>query len=343
MTFKIGILGGGGISETHAQAATEIPGVEVAAVHGGNPERCQALARRFGGAAYPDLEGFLRHPGLDAVLIGSPSGLHAEQAIAAARQGLHVLVEKPLDISVERVDAVIEACERAGVRLGVFFQGRAAPDLRWLRRLVASGGIGRVFLAAAQVKWYRPPEYYAASRWRGTWALDGGGALMNQGIHTVDLLLWLLGEVTRVSARTRTALHHIETEDTVVATLEFTGGAVATLEATTAAFPGFPRRLEVTGTAGTVTVEHDAVRSVQTLATPSEPPPGGGRDDNQNSSSAAVKDVRGHRAVIENFVAAVRSGADLLCDGRQGRRSVAVVEAIYRSAASGSEVTVQAG
>ena len=158
---------------------------------------------------------------MDMVAIGSPSGLHAAQGIAAAQRGLHVLTEKPIDISTERADALIEAAERSGVKLGVMFQDRVKPGIRELREWISTGVIGKPLLVDAQVKWYRPPEYYSGSRWRGTSALDGGGALINQAVHTVDLLLWLLGDVVRVQARTATLLHAIETEDTALAILEF--------------------------------------------------------------------------------------------------------------------------
>lgn len=331
MTIRVSILGGGNISETHARAAAEIPGVEVAAVYGQNTERAARLGERFGARVYPELDALLRHRPLDVVLVGSPSGLHAEQGIQAARQGLHVLVEKPLDVTTEQADALIGECDRAGVKLGVFFQDRTAPEIAWLKRLLEGGGLGRVFLVSARVKWYRPPEYYAGSRWRGTFALDGGGALMNQGIHTADLLLWLLGDVDRVYARTRTALHRIEVEDTVVACLDFASGAVGTLEATTAAYPGFPRRIEVTGTGGTVVIEQDRIVSADLLTPPPEPMPQSEGSLNPSSSSPTVSDVRGHRRIVEDFLQAIESGAEPLCNGRDGRRSVELVQAIYRS------------
>ena len=159
---------------------------------------------------------------------------------------------------------------------------------------------------------------------------------MNQGIHTVDLLLWLLGGVQRLYAQTRTALHEIEVEDTVVACLEFAGGAVATLEATTAAYPGYPRRLELTGTQGTVVLEHDRIVATDLRPPPSEPLPRGPGNENASSSSPVVSDVSGHRRVIEDFLHATETGAEPLCSGREGRRSVALVEAIYRSARSGA-------
>lgn len=341
MTMRIGILGGGGISETHARAAAELPGVEVAAVCGENQARTAQLAQRFGARAYRELAAFLEHPGLDAVLIGSPSGRHAKQALAAVGRGLHVLVEKPLDITTERVDVLIESLDRAAVKLGVFFQDRTAPDVAWLKRLVDSGGLGTPILASARVKWYRPPEYYRESRWRGTWTLDGGGALMNQGIHTVDLLLWLLGDVQSVYARARTALHDIETEDTAVACLEFRSGAVATLEAATSAYPGFARRVEVTGTEGTVVLERDRITVCELRTPPNEPSPGSRGTDNPSATSATVSDVSGHRRIIEDLLRAIETDGPTLCDAREGRRSVELVEAIYRSARIGSAVQLR--
>jgi len=337
--MHIGLIGAGNISDTHARAAREVPDVELVAYWGRDPAKASAMAERYGGNAYRDLDGFLRHRPMDVVLVGTPSGLHAEHAQAAARQGLHVLVEKPLDITTARIDGLTAECDRAGVKLGVIYQDRAAPDLIWLKQLIAEGGLGRPILASARVPWYRPPEYYAGSRWRGTWGLDGGGALMNQGIHTVDLLLWLLGDVDRVYAATRTALHAIAVEDTAVACLEFGSGAVGTLEATTAAFPGLPRRVELTGSEGTIVVERDRVVSVQ-LRTPRDAPPHDEGSTSPSSTSPVVSDIRGHRRVLQDFVTAIRMGTTPLCDGRGGRRSVALVEAMYRSARAGAAVVV---
>jgi len=306
---RIGIIGAGGISRTHVRAAQGIAGVEIVAVHGANAGKTAALAREAGAVAHDDLDRFLAEP-MDLAAIGSPSGLHARQAIAAARRGIHVLVEKPLDVTTAAVDELIGEADRAGVKVGVFFQERLVPQIAAMKAAIARGEIGEPFLASGHVRWYRPPEYYSDSRWRGTRTLDGGGALMNQGIHTVDVLLWLLGPVARVSGRVATRLHAIEVEDTASALLEFESGACAAIEATTAAFPGFPRRLVITGTRGALVHE--------------DPP-----------RPAAVADATPHRRVFEDFIAAIASGGVPACDAREGRRSVAVVEAIYRSARSG--------
>lgn len=337
MALQAGFVGCGNITDTHARAALEA-GVGIAAFHGRDPAKAEALAARFGGRAYARYEDFLAHRPLDLVVIGSPSALHAEQGIAAAERGLHVLVEKPIDVTLEKARALVEAAERAGVRLGVLFQDRLKPELVRLNEFVAQGGLGRVLLASARVKWHRPPEYYSASRWRGRPQLDGGAALINQGVHTVDLLLWLLGDVTRVKGTTATSLHAIESEDVALALFEFSSGAHATLEATTAAWPGYPRRVEISGTEGTVVVEGDVVVAAD-LRTPAPGLVSSEARGAASASSATVADATPHRRMVEDFVRAIEQGAAPACDGREGLRSVAVVEAVYRAArASGVEV-----
>lgn len=336
----VGILGAGNISETHARAAAAIPGVAIAAVHGSNREKAERLAAAYGARAYDDLDAFLAHRPMDLVAIGSPSGLHADQAIRAAERGLHVLVEKPIDITPARADALIEAADRAGVRLGVFFQDRVQPDLARLHTLIETGRLGRPLLVSGRVRWHRPPEYYAQSRWRGTWALDGGGALMNQGIHTVDLLRWLLGPVTRVAARAATVLHRIEVEDTIVAVLEFASGALGTLEATTAAFPGYKRRVEISGTEGTAILEHDRLVALDLRGPVEELAASGPADQNASASTAVVADAGGHQRLFEDFLEAIRTSREPRCSGREGRRSVALACAIYEAAREGRWVNV---
>jgi predicted dehydrogenase len=332
VSFRVGLVGSGNISETHARAAVETEGVELVAHWGRTAAAVGHMAKRYGGRAFDTLEELLAHRPLDAVLVGTPSGVHAEHAIAAARHGLHILVEKPLDVTTARVDLLLAECARAGVTLGVFFQDRTAPDLVWLERLIGRGAFGTPILASASVRWFRPPEYYAGSRWRGTRALDGGGVLMNQGIHTVDLLLWLFGDVTRVSARATTAWHRIEVEDTIVAALEFANGALGTLEASTAAYPGLPRRIELTGTEGTVVIQGDRVTQVALRTPPDDAPPGEAGNTSPSATSPVVSDIRGHRRVLEDFVAAVRDGRAPACSGVEGRRSVALIEEIYGAA-----------
>lgn len=341
MTTHIGLIGGGNISQTHARAARGIPGVEIAAIFGTNGEKVGRLCCEYGGTPYSDLEKFLSHRPMEIVAIGSPSGLHAEQGIAAARHGLHVLTEKPIDISVERADALITETKKAGVKLGVFFQDRCKPDILRVKHAVDSGKLGRPILADARVKWYRPPDYYAKSRWRGTWALDGGGALINQAVHTLDLMAWIFGEVASVQGASKTALHDIEAEDTLTALLQFANGALGVLQATTSVFPGYPRRLELTGSEGTFIIEQDRLLAADLKNPTDDLREGSTADSNPSSSSPVVSDARGHQAVLEDFLLAVRTGAEPRCDGKEGRRSLALVQAIYAACKSGGRVLVQ--
>ena len=332
MAFHIGLIGGGNITETHARAARAIPGVEISAIHGTNAEKIARLCREYGGTPYQDFDAFIKHRPMDLVIIGSPSGLHATQAIAAARQGLHVLTEKPIEISTARADLLIEAAKQCNVHLAVIFQDRLKPHIRQLKTWLDQGLLGKLLFVDARVKWYRSPEYYANSRWRGTLALDGGGALINQGVHTIDLLLWLLGDVVRVQARTATQLHKIEAEDTAVAILEFAGGALGIFHATTAAYPGYPRRVEISGSEGTVILEHDRIIAADLRNIPAATTESAALDENQSASSAVVSDFRGHQAVLENFLQAIQQNRAPASDGLEGRRSVALIEAIYRAA-----------
>src|SRR5215469_5820265 len=340
MTIRVGLIGAGNISQTHARAAKAIPGVEIVAVFGANSQKVERMAAEYGAAAYSNFEKFLEHRPMDFVAIGSPSGLHAEQGIAAARRGLHVLTEKPLDISTDRADALIAATAEAGVKLSVFFQDRFKADLIRVKKWIETRILGKLILADARVKWFRPASYYGESRWRGTLRWDGGGALINQAIHTVDLLLWLCGEVSAVQAVRKTALHKIETEDTLVALLEFKNGAIGTLQAATSVFPGYPRRVELTGSEGTVIIEHDRLLAAD-LREPPEDFGSTGDDRNASSTSPTVSDVRGHQAVLADFVHAIETNGTPRCSGTEGRRSVALVEAIYTACQSGRRVELK--
>jgi predicted dehydrogenase len=341
MATNIGLIGGGNISETHARAARAIADVEIAAVFGTNAEKVSRLCREYGGKAYSNFDEFLAHRPMELVAIGSPSGLHAEQGIAAARRGLHVLTEKPIDITVERADELIAETRKAGVQLGVFFQDRGKPDILSVKTAVDAGALGKPILADARVKWYRPPEYYANSRWRGTWTLDGGGALINQAVHTLDLMLWIFGEVKAVQATCKTALHAIEVEDTLIAMLEFANGALGVLQAATSVFPGYPRRLELTGSEGTVIIEQDRLLAADLRNPLADLLKGSETDKNPSSSSPTISDARGHQEVLEDFLHAIRTNTKPRCDGQEGRRSLVLVQAIYEACRTGKRLSME--
>jgi UDP-N-acetyl-2-amino-2-deoxyglucuronate dehydrogenase len=332
MAIHIGLVGGGNISETHARAAIAIPDVKIAAIYGSNREKVLRLSRQYGGTPYSDFTGFLDHRPMDLVALGSPSGLHAAHGVAAARHGLHVLTEKPLEISTVSADHLISAAQQHKVKLGVMFQDRFKPEIRRLKHWIERGVLGRPLLADARVKWYRPPEYYSQSKWRGTLVLDGGAALINQAIHTVDLVLWLMGDVARVQSCATTRFHAIEGEDLATAILEFKSGAIGTLQASTAIYPGYARRLEISGSEGTVILEHDRIVATDLRDAPEDVQPGIPTADSENVSSPVVSDFSGHQAIFEDFIQAIRLNGTPACDGQEGRRSVALVEEIYQAA-----------
>jgi len=339
MALHIGLIGAGNITRTHALAARAIPGLEIAAICGANAGKTAALCREFAATPYADLDLFLAHRPMDLVAIGSPSGLHAAQGIAAARRGLHVLTEKPIDVSTRQADSLIAEAAKAGVKLAVFFQDRFKPEIQRLKNLLETQTLGKLILADARVKWHRPPEYYAGSRWRGTLALDGGGALINQGIHTLDLLLWLLGPVATVDARMTAALHAIEAEDTLAALFEFKSGALGTFVASTAIYPGYPRRLELSGSQGTIILESDRIAAIDLRDSREQttPVPSGAA---QNAWSAAVADTSAHQAALEDFLHAIATNTEPACGGSEARKSLALAESIYESCRTGRRVAV---
>lgn len=338
MTVHVGLIGAGNISDTHARALGTIPDAAIAAVYAKTRAHAERFAERYGCAAYDSLEPMLAQRPLDMVVIGTPSGLHADHGAAAATHGLHVLVEKPIDVTAARADALIRAAGEAGVTLGVIFQDRLKPDVRRMKALVAAGRLGAPILANARVKWYRPPSYYAGSNWRGTRALDGGGALMNQGVHTVDLLLWLFGPVRHVSAKTITGLHAIEVEDTAVAVLEFANGAIGTLEAATSAYPGYSRQIELTGANGTLKLDGDDLTAIDLHDARDDEQPTRPAAVSVSAASPVVADPTAHVRVLQDFISAVARRTAPACDGPSGRHSTALIEAIYQSARTDQRV-----
>jgi predicted dehydrogenase len=331
MTEQIGfgIVGIGLIGKVHAEAMQDIPGARLLAVCGRDAAKTNEFAARFGATAYTDYEKFLAHPGLQVVNLCTPSGLHAEQGLAAARAGKHVLTEKPIETTLAKADALIAACEEARVKLGVIFQSRFLPAVQRIRRALDEGRLGKLILCDAYVKWYRAPEYYADS-WHGTLELDGGGALINQAIHTVDLLRWLAGPVeTAFALKAALRYPQIEGEDTLVANLRFQNGALGVIQAATSAKPGFKRRLELSGERGTIILDGDAI---STWAVDGEADVAS--DDAQitdGSANPAAISNEGHRRQIEDMLNAVLEDRAPLIDGREGRKSLEVVEALYKS------------
>ena len=335
--FRFGLIGAGVAAEIHVAAMRTVPGVEIRAVADAVPERARALARRHGIAeVYADGEGLAEGADVDAIAVLTPHHLHLPYVRAAARAGRHVLVEKAIAHTVAAADELIDACRSHGVTLAGIFQNRFTPAARRLRDTIANGGLGRVFAAAITVNEYRAPSYFLTSPWRGRKAEAGGGVLMIQAIHMIDLLLWVLGMPRRVLAETHTVVHDVEVEDLALGLLEFGGGVTAALQATTAAVPAEPPCVEIRGDRGTVTVSgswgHLGFRLRSGASTFDQDIPARG-----DPSEPAVEP---YAAQIADFVVAIREGRPPLVDGAEARKALVVVEALYRSAAAGGWVAL---
>jgi len=342
------IIGCGMIARFHARALADVPDARLTALVSRSEANARGMAEQLGlnCVLSTDLNAVLARPDVQVVIITTPSGAHLEPAVAAAKAGKHVVVEKPLEITTERCDRIIEACDRHGVKLCTIFPSRFGDANRTLKEAVEAGRFGRLTLGETTCKWWRPQSYYDEGGWKGTQALDGGGALMNQAIHNVDLLLWLMGDVTHISGFTATLAHErIEVEDTAVACLRFANGALGVIQATTSVHPGLPKTIAVHGDRGSVVIEQDDV--LRWELTPETPEDKAIKErfavktgaSGGSSNPAAISHV-GHARQLADFVRAIQTNRAPLVDGREGRRAVAVIEAIYHSAATGRAVTL---
>ncbi len=341
MALGFGIVGCGLISKFHARAIGDVPDAKLVACFDVVKESAQRLAQEFGCRAYDNLDAFLADPELNVVTIATPSGAHMEPAVAAARAGKHVIVEKPLEITLERCDAIIKACEEAKVVLSTIFPSRFHQSSQWLKKAVDQQRFGRLTLGDAYVKWWRTQQYYDSGAWRGTWQLDGGGALMNQAIHSVDLLAWLMGPVAEIQAATGLLAHElIEVDDVVLVILRFTNLALWVLESTTAAYPGYLKRIEIHGNRGSAVMEEEDIikwdfaeehpdDQVIREKMASRISGGGGASD------PAAIGHHGHARQFADVVRAIKEGTKPLIDGYEGRRSVEIILGVYQAAELG--------
>lgn len=329
--LRFGIIGVGNIAPVHAAAIRGTPKAELVAVATRDPERGKAFVNQYGGRWYGDYQELLACPGVDAVSLCTPHDLHLPMTLAAATAGKHVLCEKPMARTIAECDTMIRACETSGVALGVIFQARFEPLAAQLKDALARERLGKLLWVSSNTIWYRSDEYYQSGPWRGTWAHEGGGVVINQAIHAIDMLQWLSGMPKRVTAKMRTLNHSIEVEDGALAMLEYSDGRMGLIQATTAAFPGLPERLEFYGTNGSVIFHKGKGQLEWHTVEPRED-----RVDQAPASSgaAAPMDISAsaHTAQFQEFVQAVLEKRPPQVDGSEGRKSIELVEAIYRSA-----------
>jgi len=334
VTRGFGIVGTGVIGAIHADAIALLPSARLAAVTDVDAVAAAAFAAARGCPAEPDLGALLARRDVDVVCVCVPSGLHAAIGIQVAEAGKHLVVEKPIDVSLEAADRLIDAARTAGVALTVISQHRFDPGLVELKRLLDDGTLGRLVLGEASTKWYRTQAYYDSAPWRGTYAMDGG-SLMNQGVHYVDLLRWCMGPVAEVSAVCSTQAHQIEVEDTSLAVVRFVSGAVGTILSSTAAFPGFPQRLEITGTQGTVTVEDGRIAGRALTGEAAANPAPAADTGLSGAADPAAVDIASHAAQLADLLDAVDTGREPAVSGPDGRDALEIILAVYESSRTG--------
>ena len=331
--LRYGIIGGGVVGPTHAEAVAAASGAELVAVCDVNEERARALARPYAAQTDQDLRKFLDRD-LDIVSLCIPSGYHAEVAISAMKAGKHVLTEKPLAISLASCDEMIATGRQLGRCLGSIYDKRFDPAVQWVKQSVSQHMLGTLIMGSAHINWYRSQAYYDSGAWSGTWALDGGGVLMNQGIHTIDLLQWVMGRVTDVCAATALRGHKdIEVEDTAVAVLRFESGALGLIQATTAAFPGYPERLEIYGSGGTAVLEGGDLKVWSRPSKSMAVGHYGGVLPNGSDFPHfdPMRRKHGHFVQIQDMIDAVQEGREPVVTGEEARKAVAIITAIYQS------------
>lgn len=342
--FGFGLVGTGVISHFHARAIAEIENAHLKGVYNHKAKKAESFSKEHGGKVYDTIEEMLSNPEIDIVSICTPSGLHLEPALQCIEAGKHCLIEKPLEVTVERCDRIINAAKTAGVKVAVVFPSRFYEVNQKLKEAEGQNRFGDLVLGSAYVKWSRTSDYYKSADWRGTWQFDGGGALMNQGIHSVDLLQWVMGPVESVQAYTANRKHkEIEVEDTVAATIRFKSGALGSVECTTAAYPGFFKRLEIIGNKGSAVIEENNILKWQFQEESSLDEIFRNKFNSNNISQGGVSDPAaishyGHKMQIIDFLNAVENNTTPLIDAEEGRKSVEIVTAIYRSAKTGKTV-----
>jgi len=351
--MRFGIVGCGVIGPLHAEAIESLPDTKLAAVADIVADRAQLLAARYGARPYTDLTTMLEQEALDVVIICTPSGTHGELACQAMRAGRHVIVEKPMEIRREALDEMLRVQQESGVKLAVISQHRFDSASQQVRRLVDERAFGKLVLGNAIVPWWRSQAYYDSGAWRGTWELDGGGVLMNQSIHFIDLLQWFMGPVKSVCAYSDTLAHRMETEDVAVAVLRFANGALGTIAATTSAYPGVMTRVEIFGDQGSAIIENDALTYLHLARDDKEVAGDYGIQSEPHrletdtaekgqqgaaAQQANALSVTSHALQIADMIRAIREDGTPLVDGYAGRKPVEIILAIYESARKHQEV-----
>jgi UDP-N-acetyl-2-amino-2-deoxyglucuronate dehydrogenase len=326
----IAIAGSGMVAGVHASAIKEIEEAKLIGVWSYFAEEIQTFSDQYHTQGYQTYEVLLKDPAIQAVIICLPSGYHAEYGMKAAALGKHVIVEKPIDISIVRARSLIEECRKKQVKLSVIFQNRFTPAAQKVKKAIDEGLLGRLILGDAYAKWYRSPEYYKSNPWRGTKSVDGGGALMMQAIHTIDLLQWLMGGVKSVNGSVRTSVHRIESEDLGVATVDYHNGAIGVIEGATAIRPGFKDRIEIHGEKGSIILEGGNIREWKVEGCNEADYVDEEKVVYGATNSPAISHVN-HKAQLQDVINAILGDREPLVNGEEGLKTLQIVLGIYES------------
>ncbi len=337
--LRVGLLGCGTVSGFHGAAIHDAEGVVLAGACSNSIRKAREFCRANGGEVFKSYDEMLASDKIDAVAICTPNGFHARQIMQAIEAGKHVLVEKPMALTIEELDAVVDAAKNSAVTVSSICQHRFTDEAQAIKKAIDGGELGRIVLASLTMRFYRSPEYYGQAPWRGTVAVDGGGVLMNQGIHGVDLLCWLLGQPVSVCGYAGTLLRDIEVEDTAAGAVLFESGAVASIDATVCSSPSFSQKIFISGEKGSILLDEDSI-TMWTLPTPCPVKPRG--DDGFTSSSGPTAiNYRFHTKQYEDFARAVKTGQKPLIDAVQGRLPVEVIQGLYRSSREGRSIPIR--
>lgn len=330
-----GIIGCGAISNMHAGAIMKIEDAELIACADVNEKSLADFSAKYGITPYNDFKKMLNDKRVDTVCVCTPSGLHKKFCVEAAMSGKHIVVEKPMALTTADCDEIIKTCDENNVKLEVISQNRFKDSFKLVKSMVEEGKLGRIVSADIYMKYYRSPEYYGASNWKGTWAMDGGGALMNQGIHGVDILLFIMGNVKSVFGYARTLARDIEVEDTASAVVEFKNGALGVIQGTTSVTPGYPRKMEINGTEGSITlIDGDiTIWDIKGIEKPEFKATLG-----HSHNDPMAFNTEGHVLQITDLIHAVKTDSEPYVSHREGRRPVELITAIYKSSETGKRV-----
>lgn len=341
--IRFGIVGCGVISPWHARGITNTPEAELVACCDVIEEKARKLAGDFNVAkVYTDYREMLASGDVDAVSVCVPSGLHGVVTIDAARAGKHVMCEKPIEITLPKIDEMVKAAREAGIKLGVIFQRRTSPLWHRIKEAIDGGRLGKMVLGDAYLKYYRSQEYYNSGDWRGTWELDGGGALMNQGVHMVDILRWVMGPIDTIYANADHLVRDIQVEDTAVAAIRFANGAFGILEGTTSVYPGMDHRMEFHGELGTICVDGENITRWEVPGEKSEKDAEGKVEMGSAASQPTAIAGEGHQIQIQDLCRAIIEDRDPMVTGEEARKAVEVILAVYESARTGKPVSLGA-